>query len=69
MNNYSELIQRISDRYNPEHERLVESRMFSVLSERDAEVVKYVRLAMNEVDSSFTQRVLDAGNAVKKLYH
>lgn len=66
MNNYSELIRRISDRYNPEHERLVESRMFSVLSERDAEVVKYVRLAMNEVDSSFTQRVLDAGNAVKK---
>lgn len=39
--------------------------MFSDLNSWDNDVVKYVRLAMNEVDSSFTQRVLNAGNAVK----
>ncbi len=65
MTNYRDIIQKISDRYNPDRERLVESRMFSDLNSWDNDVVKYVRLAMNEVDSSFTQRVLNAGNAVK----
>lgn len=66
MENYSDLISKISDRYNPEKERLVESRMFSDFYSWDADVVKYVRLAMNEVDDSYTQKVLSAGNTVKQ---
>ena len=63
--NYSNIIQKISDRYNPARESLVESRMFSGINSWDSDVIKYVRLAMNEVDSSFTQRVINAGNAVR----
>ncbi len=65
MMDYSGIIQKISDRYNPGRERLVESRMFSGVNSWDKDVVKYIRLAMNEVDASFTQRILNAGNAVK----
>lgn len=65
MPDYSQLIQKISDRYNPSKELLVERRMFSDIGDYDKDVVKYVRLAMNEVDESYTRRVLDAGNAVK----
>lgn len=65
MPDYSQLIQRISDRYNPSKELLIERRMFSDIGAYDGDVAKYVRLAMNEVDESYTRRVLDAGNAVK----
>lgn len=62
---YSERIRRITDRYNPKRERLVEERMFSSLTGIDTDVARYIRLAMNEVDSDYTKKVLDAGNAVK----
>lgn len=65
MSDYNQLINRISDRYNPSRELLIERRMFSDIGAFDKDVAKYVRLAMNEVDESYTQRVLNAGNAVK----
>lgn len=65
MMSYSDIIKQLSDRYNPEKERLVESKMFSSINSLDTDVTKYIWLAMNEVDSSYTQKVVNAGNAVK----
>ena len=40
---YSNLIRRIEDRYNPDQNRLVEQRMFSDLSTEGRDVAKYVK--------------------------
>jgi hypothetical protein len=63
--NYPEKIRRIKDRYNPGKERLVEEKMFSSIEGIDSDVSRYVRLAMNEVDSAYTNKVISAGNDVK----
>jgi hypothetical protein len=62
---YPEKIRRIQNRYNPGKERLVEQRMFSSLEGADSDVSRYVKLAMNEVDSVYTDKVISAGNDVK----
>ena len=41
---YSNLIRRIEDRYNPDQNRLVEQRMFSDLSTEGRDVAKYVKM-------------------------
>lgn len=42
MNDYSNLIRRIEDRYNPDQNSIVEQRMFTNLSDVDRDIAKYV---------------------------
>ena len=63
---YSNLIRRIEDRYNPDQNRLVEQRMFSDLSTEGRDVAKYVKMAMSAVDEHYTAITKEAGEAVKK---
>lgn len=66
MNDYSTLIHRIEDRYNPDQNRTVEQRMFSDLYGVDRDVAKYVKLAMSAVDERYTEITKEAGERVKK---
>lgn len=66
MNDYSNLIHRIEDRYNPDQNRLVEQRMFSDLSGVDRNIAKYVKLAMSAVDDRYTAITKEAGERVRK---
>lgn len=63
---YSNLIHRIEDRYNPDQNRLVEQRMFSDLSATSRDVAKYVKMAMSAVDEHYTAITKEAGELVKK---
>lgn len=63
---YSNLIHRIEDRYNPDQNRLVEQRMFSDLSGTSRDVAKYVKMAMSAVDDHYTAITKEAGELVKK---
>lgn len=63
---YSNLIRRIEDRYNPDQNRLVEQRMFSDLSTEGRDVAKYVKMAMSAVDDHYTAITKEAGEVMKK---
>lgn len=63
---YSDLIQRIEDRYNPDKNRLVEQRMFTNLSGVDRNIARYVKMAMSAVDDRYTSITKEAGERVKK---
>lgn len=65
MQNYSALIDRIDERYNPDRDRLVEQRVFSNLSDVDRDIAKYVKMSMSAVDDHYTAITKEAGNAVK----
>lgn len=62
---YSSLISRVENRYNPDRNRIVEQRSYSELSGESKDVAKYVKASMSEVDTSYTQKSLDAGDRVK----
>lgn len=62
--NFTRRIDSIRHRYNPDGERLVESRMFSEF-EGETEARKYVRQAMKKVDDTYTHKVKTTGNMVK----
>lgn len=66
MKDYSNLIRRIEDRYNPDQNLIVEQRMFSDLSGIARDVAKYVRLAMSAVDDRYTAITKEAGEKVKQ---
>jgi len=61
----SSLLTNLRSRYNPDGNLLVEGRMYSELSGVEKDTAKYIKAAMCEVDSTYTQITLDAGNAVK----
>lgn len=65
MQNYQNLIDRIENRYNPDRLNEVSLRTFSTISDFTGDVAKYVRLAMMQVDDSYTRKTLDAGSAVQ----
>lgn len=60
------LLNTLQERYNPDHNLLVEQRSLSDLSYEARDIAKYVRAAMNEVDEHYTQITLNAGNAAKE---
>lgn len=62
MAEYSNLIRKIENRYNPELIREVNERSIQSLVGIDRDVAKYIKLAMNEVDQIYTQKTLDAGD-------
>lgn len=64
-NNYTSLLKSIEARYNPDNNRLVETRTFSDLSGLDKDIARYVKLSMGEVDEEYTNKTLQAGEAVK----
>jgi hypothetical protein len=66
MKDYSSLIRSVQSRQNPENNYVVESTTFKSLSGVINDVQKYVKIAMNEVDSLYTQRSKDAGERVKE---
>lgn len=61
--NFTRRIDSIRKRYNPDGERLVETRMFTD-SEGETEARKYVRQAMKKVDDAYTRKVKETGNMV-----
>lgn len=65
MRDSSSLLTNLRSRYNPDGNLLVEGRMYSELSGIEKNTAKYIKAAMCEVDSTYTQITLDAGNAVK----
>lgn len=65
MQNYQNLIDRIENRYNPDRLNEVRTKSFSALWGISDDVAKYVRLAMMQVDDSYTQKTLDAGSAIQ----
>lgn len=65
--NYTNRIDKLKSRYNPDRDMLVEQRTYSDTSGEIKDVATYVRRAMREVDDSYTQKTKDAGNAVKQL--
>lgn len=67
MADYTRLINRIENRYNPESLREVRDNTIASLSGIDKDIAKYVKLAMNEVDPLYTNKTLEAGENAK--YH
>ena len=65
MADYTTLINRIENRYNPDSLREVQTNTISLLSGIDKDIAKYVKLAMNEVDPIYTDKTLEAGGNAK----
>ncbi len=65
MVDYSSQINKIKSRYNPDNNLLVEQRSYSSLSGIDGDLRKYIKLAMNEVDDTYTVKTIEAGNRAK----
>jgi len=65
MKDYNALIQSAENRQNPDKNRLIEMRTFSSFSDINTDVQRYIKIAMTEVDSSYTQRSKEAGERVK----
>lgn len=65
MKDYTTLLNKIQDRYNPDN--LYEVRNKALLESNRSlyDVAKYVRFAMMEVDDSYTQKTIQAGENVK----
>ena len=57
MADYTSLINRIESRYNPDSLREVRLNSISSLSGIDKDIAKYVKLAMNEVDPIYTNKM------------
>jgi len=65
MKDFNALIQSVEKRQNPDKNLLIETRTFNSFSGDVNDVQKYIKIAMNEVDSSYTQRSKEAGERVK----
>ncbi len=65
MKDYTPLLRKIQDRYNPDNLYEVRNRALSESSQSLYDIAKYVRLAMMEVDDSYTQKTIQAGENVK----
>ncbi|MDE5611411.1 MAG: hypothetical protein K2I90_05270 [Odoribacter sp.] len=65
MADYTTLIKSIENRYNPDSLREVRENSISSLSGIDKDIIKYVKLAMNEVDPIYTNKTLEAGENAK----
>lgn len=65
MADYTRLINRIENRYNPDSLRDVRDNTVASLSGIDKDIAKYVKLAMNEVDPLYTNKTLEAGENAK----
>ena len=65
MADYSRRIRQINSRYNPDNNLLVEERSYSTVKGIDGDLRKYIKLAMNEVDSEYTAKTIEAGNRAK----
>ena len=63
---YSNKINLINKRYNPNNDYLVERRAYSSISGEAKDVGKYVLSAMREVDDEYTKKTKEAGNAVRE---
>lgn len=63
--NYSNLIDEIKSRYNPDKNTLVEQRSFSGMYGIDKDIAKYVWMAMSAVDDEYTKITKQAGENVK----
>lgn len=65
MADYTNRINRIESRYNPDSLNEVRTNTILSLSGIDKNIAKYVKLAMNEVDPIYTNKTLDAGENAK----
>lgn len=65
MKDYGALIESVQNRQNPDKTYLIERKLFSAISDVTNNVQKYIKIAMNEVDSTYTQRSKEAGERVK----
>ena len=65
MADYTTLINRIENRYNPDSLREVQTNTILSLSGIDKDIAKYVKLAMNEVDPIYTDKTSEAGDNAK----
>ncbi|PXV60119.1 hypothetical protein CLV62_13139 [Dysgonomonas alginatilytica] len=65
MRNYSTLLSKTLSRQNPDQDLLVERKMFSAFADDKQDILKYIKIAMNEVDQSYTQKTIEAGERVK----
>jgi|WetSurMetagenome_2_1015567.scaffolds.fasta_scaffold64900_2 hypothetical protein len=66
MQEYSNLIDKIQARYNPDFINEVQVRSLSDIRGINQDIAKYVKLAMNEVDEYYTQITMNAGENVKQ---
>lgn len=60
------LLNSLQERYNPDHNLLVEQRSLSDLSFEARDIAKYVRASMNEVDKHYTDITIAAGTAARE---
>lgn len=64
--NYTNRIDNLRGRYNPDRMQLFETRAYSETLGLETDAQKYVRMAMMEVDDEYTHKTIEAGNAVKE---
>lgn len=64
--NYSNRIDKLKARYNPDRTQLFESRVLGETSGLIGDKQKYVRMAMMAVDEEYTQKSKQAGEAAKE---
>lgn len=62
---YNQLFRSIESRYNPESSAAVEQRAFTNLAGVEKRIAQYVKMSMTEVDEEYTNKTLQAGEAVK----
>lgn len=62
---YNLLLKSIESRYNPESSTAVKQRTFTNLAGVDKRIAQYVKMSMAEVDEEYTNKTLQAGEAVK----
>ena len=64
--NYSNRIDNLKRRYNPDRMQLFETRAYSETLGLETDAQKYVRMAMMEVGEEYTCKTLEAGDAAKE---
>ena len=64
--NYNSRIEKLKSRYNPDKLQIVENRVFSETQGLFGDTQKYVRMAMMAVDSDYTAKSKQAGEAAKE---
>ncbi len=63
--NYTNRIDNLKGRYNPDKMQLFENRAYSETLGLIADAQKYVRMAMMSVDGDYTRKTIEAGDAAK----
>lgn len=63
--NYTNRIDNLKRRYNPDRMQLFENRAFSETFGLEGDAQKYVWMAMMEVDDEYTRKTIEAGEAAK----